>query len=121
MNATTSTPFVILGCELYGYVEPAEIVWSYGNTLLYNDTNQTIIAVNGNHTIQHGSIAPIPSVKSLLTIHYPSVANSGVYQCTAGHYKATIHLRVTDNDDNSTHNATDVDWTAAGMDSHYSV
>ena len=81
----SADPFVVLVCELYGYLSVApEIEWRFRNQPLTNDATYTISEQEGYQTIEFGGILT-PSRRSYLNV---STADSDVitgdYFCLAG-------------------------------------
>ena len=81
----SADPFVVLVCELYGYLSVApEIEWRFRNQPLTNDATYNISEQEGNHTIEFGGVLT-PSRRSYLNVSTTdSDSITGDYLCLAG-------------------------------------
>ena len=80
-GATTS---VELGCEMSGYLRPDEdLQWYRDNRLLLLKGARHSVSIKEGRmgAGQSGENTTVHSRLSVLNIHHPSVADSGVYSC----------------------------------------
>lgn len=72
-----------LSCEMFDYIPPDEhLQWTTNGAVLENSEKYTITYQDGNQaTAQIGGNTRLPSRISTLTIHTPTINDSGEYVC----------------------------------------